>query len=655
MSESKYQEAFISEAQEHLDSLNEGILKLEKDPKNQDYINQVFRACHTLKGNAAMMGFNTFSELSHKMENLLASIRDSEIEVTQEITNMLLEASDILTEGLDVIREAGSDDMDTDAILGKLEKVSVKKQETKQETEDIPARLSLTGEQKEAVEEEKGKGNNVFRVVVVFNPTCMLKGPKTQILMRKSSGIYERVIYSKPEMDKLKEGSIEEGFDQVISTSKSKEDVENFTQSISEITGKVLSLEEDYKEPEKEKQKSQPAKAPSENKKDIINTIAKPIQSIKVDVRKLDNLVNIVGELLISNMRLRQISKSLDSPALNELINNVEMLTGNIQEEVMHLRMVPVGQIFNRFPRLVRDISSKENKKVDLVIKGEDIELDRNVIDEISEPLVHLLRNSVDHGIEETDERLSQNKPEYGTINLNARREKNFAIIEINDDGKGIDTKRVVDSAVSKGVLTAAEASTISKQKALSLIFHPGLSTKENVTDISGRGVGMDVVLTKIKKLGGNVRLKSDVGKGTKVLLQLPLTLAIISSLIVELSKEKYAIPLSNVVETIDLLKEKIRTIHGQEVIILRGEEVPLIRLSSVFNAKAENKNIYPTVITEESGRKVGFIVDKIINQQPILIKNLHSLIRGIKGIAGATILGDGKVCLILDIVSLTS
>ncbi|MGM5488681.1 MAG: chemotaxis protein CheW [Nanobdellota archaeon] len=645
MGKTSYKEAFLSEAREQLDNLNEGILNLEKDPQNGEVVNQVFRSCHTLKGNSAMMGYQKFSELSHKMENVLGKIRDNEITADQSIVDKLFEGQDILEEGLESIHNKDLDDINIDHLVEELEKIANTHQKVSHDTLDIHPRVELSDEQQGLVQREEESGRNVFRVVVLFNPNNQLRGPKTQILLKKAQDYIERVIYSNPEYDKVQGGNIDLGFDLVISTGLSKEDLLDAFDSVSDLKCHILSLDEDFDVPDS----FLPQKAGDNKKKDIVKTYSKPIQSIKVDVKKLDNLVNMVGELLISNMRLKQISKEFDSTVMNDVINNIDGLTSEIQSEVMEQRMVPVGQIFSRFPRLVRDISTKENKKVDLIVKGDEIELDRNVLDEIGEPLVHILRNSVDHGIEATDSRLNANKPETGTINLTARREKNMAVIEIKDDGSGIDAEKLKKTALEKELITEREASEMNRQQALMLIFKPGLSTSDKVTEISGRGVGMDVVLTKIKKLGGNVKVESDVGTGTVVELHLPLTLAIISSLLIRTGPEKYAIPLSSVVETIDLPKTDVKTIHGKKVVALRGEEVPLVHLAEVFNLESSESDVYPVVITEEQERKIGFIVEEIIDQQQILIKNLSKLVKGVKGIAGATILGDGKVCLILD------
>ena len=655
MGSGNYKEVFLQEAREQLDNLNDGILSLEKNPENKDFVNIIFRACHTIKGNAAMMGYTHFSELAHRMENVLGAVRDDKITVNKEIVDLLLNGSDALEEGLDIIREKNDDEeVSQNEVNNDLEKALEKTQaSSKIKKITVSEKVKLSEEQKKQVKAEKEKGNEVYRIVIAMDPRNELNGPKTQILMRKCKSNISKVIYANPEFEEIKSGKVSMGFELVISTSQSKKEVEDSFNSIAGSKGYVMDPEDEFEVPDVFKDEKKEEAEKKDKRKDLTQSVSKPIQSIKVDVKKLDNLVNMIGELLISNMRLNEISKSVQSNELRDVVNKVDMLTTNIQEEVMQQRMVPVGQIFSRFPRLVRDLSAQEGKKVELIIRGEEIELDRNILDEIGEPMVHIMRNSIDHGIESPDERLNAGKPESGTVHLTARREKNTAVIEIRDDGKGIDAEKVKEAAVSKNIVSEEHAEKLDKQKKLMLIFQPGLSTKKNVTDISGRGVGMDVVLNKIKKLGGNVKLESTVGKGSTIELHLPLTLAIISSLIVKVDHEKYAIPLNNVVETIDLHEDKIKTIQGNEVIVMRGEDIPLIRLGQYFGNPPKEGKVFPTVIVEESEYRAGLMVDTIINQQPILIKNLHDLVRGVSGIAGATILGDGKVCRILDVGSL--
>ncbi len=649
---SNYKEVFLSEARDQLDNLNYGLIAMEKEPDKKEHVHQVFRACHTLKGNSAMMGYNDISELSHKMENVLGAIRDEKINVDKEIIDTLFDCIDTLEEGLDNIEKGNKENIDIGELIETLESFYSSGSSTASKKTEIPARINLDDNLKSKIKENESNGLKVFRVIILFNKDSPFKGPKTQILMKKAGHLIKDVIFSRPDFNDIKEGKIDDAIDLLIATSEEKEKVEKEFNSISELNARVLGVEEDFLDKSQKKPKDSEEKS-NDFKKGIIKNITKSIQSIKVDVKQLDNLVNLVGELLISNMRLKQISKELANPGLNEVINNIEMLINDIQEEIMQQRMVPVGNIFNRYPRLVRDLANKTAKDVELIIEGQDIKLDRNILDEINEPLIHIIRNSVDHGIESKDRRINKGKPEKGRVKLIAKREKNTAIIIVEDDGKGIDIEKVKKKVVEKGFATESDIEKMSDVKIYDFLFRPGFSTNDKITEISGRGVGMDVVKSKIKRLNGSVKIESSKDKGTRMILQLPLTLAIISSLLVNVKEDKYAIPLSNVIETIDVNKEDIRTIKGNEVILVRGEEVPLIRLSEFFYHSREEKQKYSVIVTEDSEKKVGLVVDNILNQQPILIKNLHPLISGIKGLAGATILGDGRVCLIADVISI--
>jgi two-component system chemotaxis sensor kinase CheA len=364
--------------------------------------------------------------------------------------------------------------------------------------------------------------------------------------------------------------------------------------------------------------------------------------------------MNLVGELVINKIRLMQLASTHKLDVLEETLASLNRLTNDLQEEIMASRMVPIEQIFNRFPRMIRDLAKKEEKDIDLVLEGGDIELDRTVLDEIGDPLVHILRNCVDHGIEFPDVRKQCGKRPKGTIKLTARREKNHVVIEAQDDGKGIDPQKMRDSAVKKGLMFQEEASKLSDIEAINLSFLPGFSTAEKVTDISGRGVGMDVVRTKIGGMGGSIKLDSIVGKGTTIKLKLPLTVAIIHSLMVKVGTDIYAIPITNVIRDLSIKKEEIKTIKGQEVILIRGEVLPLVRLHKLFDIKSNGSEELLVVVVERAGNNIGLVVDQVIGMQEVIIKNLdNKILKGIKGFAGATILGDGNVALILDVGTL--
>jgi two-component system chemotaxis sensor kinase CheA len=433
----------------------------------------------------------------------------------------------------------------------------------------------------------------------------------------------------------------------------------NVDEKFSKISGldhiNVLGINEGYEKKEKTVEEKHEAKE-MEKSKTIAKAstkVVKQVQTVKIDIKRLDHLLNMVGELLISKIRLQQISKKYNIKELDIILASIDRLTLDIQDEVMAERMVPIGNIFNRYPRMVRDLAGKENKKIKFEMEGSEIEFDRTILDEIGDPLVHLLRNSVDHGIEDPDVREDAGKNVFGKIKIKALREKNYAVIQVSDDGAGISPKKIRESSIKKGMLTAEEAEKMSDKQLQYLIFKPGLSTNEVVTSVSGRGVGMDVVESKIRSLGGSLTLDSTPGEGTVITMKLPLTVAIISALLVSVSKQTYAIPLSVVNMTVEIDKEDIKTIQKNKVFLLRGKEIPIVSLHEVFGFEYKDNAKKTLVIVEKSGEHVGLLIDEIIVQQQILIKSLDGLIKGVKGFGGATILGDGAVALIIDVESL--
>ncbi len=647
---SAYKEAFISEARDHLDTLNEGLLVLEKSSDDKENINKLFRAFHTLKGNSATMGFIKFSELAHSLEDLLSKIRDGELKVDQQTIDLLLEGLDILEGGLELIDNDEADSIEIEDCVKKLKERMGQKDEVIKL--DIPAKLELDESQKKLLAKEQKSKNSIFRIILFFERKNFLKAAKSSLVLRNLSDS-GNFIKTTPVMDEIKMGKFDQEVEFVFSAKISKEETEKIINKVSGIKHVfILGLEEEYKRPEQSNEEKEKEKANIAQKHQ--QEVVKQIQSVKVNMTRLDKLMNLVGELLISNIRLQDINKRHDIGDLRSVLTGVDRLILDLQDEVMQIRMVPIGNIFNRFPRMVRDLANKENKKLELVIEGAEIEFDRTVLDEIGDPLVHLLRNAVDHGIEIPEERAKTGKPEQGTIKLIARREKNNAVIEIQDDGGGIDPQRVKAAAIKKETISKEEAEKMNENQLQMLIFRPGTSTNEVVTEVSGRGVGMDVVLSKVKELGGNVKLNSGVGKGTTVTLELPLTIAIITSLIVRVGNDRYTIPLASVDETIHIRKSEIKTIQNYEVFLLRKNDLPLFWLHSLTGISEYEKPENLTVVVVSKGNeKIGLVVDEILSQQQVLIKTLQEMVKGTKGCAGATILGDGSVALILDIGTL--
>lgn len=647
---SEYKDEFISEARDHLDILNDALLILEKDPDDMENINRIFRSFHTLKGNAAAMEFMRFSELAHALEDVMSKIRDKELEVSKNTMDMIFDGCDTLEQGLEDISNDKPENISIDGLISELKETLGAKEEAY--IVNIGEKAELTGEDNKKIQEWKNQNRKIFRLIIVFDKNNQLKTAKAMLILRNISAI-STLIKTTPASEDIKAGKFDTEIELIAASELQKEEIEKIVNDISGLKHAfILGLDEVYNKPKEtahEEKELDKAAIANKHRTDVV----KQIQSVKVDMKKLDKLMNLVGELLISNIRMQDCNKKKDYSALKIVLAEVDRLILELQEEVTEIRMVPIGNIFNRFPRMVRDLAEKEGKKINLIIEGQEIEFDRTVLDEIGDPLVHLLRNCVDHGIEKPEERIDVGKPEQGTVKLIAKREKNNAVIKVTDDGAGIDTKKVKEISIKKGIITEDEAAKMTDKEIQMLIFRAGFSTSEVITDVSGRGVGMDVVLNKIKELGGSLKLDSAAGKGTSVEMQLPLTLAIITAFLVKAGDNICAIPLTAVEETVDIKKEQIKTIQGNKVFILRESEVPLFWLHDIMGLKREEKDILIVMIVNRSGEKIGIVVDSIIAQQQILIKGLQDIVKGTKGIAGATIMGDGTVALILDIETL--
>lgn len=649
---SKYKDDFVSEAKDQLNAINDGLLILEKDSSDRDNINRLFRAFHTLKGNAATMGYAKFSELSHCLEDFLSKVRDKNIDATKERIDIAFAGCDALEGGLIQIQKGTPENMDVDSIIESV-KNTIGKEMLETAKAEPEGHITLTEIEKEKVRQLENSGLNVFKAVILFDKNNPLKSAKSLVALRNLGAKCE-IIKTFPSLEDIKAGKIDEVIEAIIATTSAREELYQYLNCISGLrNAAIIGSDEVYERPKdlehKEKELMKAAIA-DKHQKDVISQI----QSVKVDMVKLDKLMNLVGELLISNIRLQNIKRSNDWSSLKAILAGIDRLILELQDEIVEVRMVPIGDIFSKFPRMVRDLANREGKKVSLVIEGAEIKFDRTVLDRIGDPIVHLLRNSVDHGIESVGERRNKGKPEEGLIKLIARREKNNAVIEVSDDGAGIDPDAVRESCIKKGIITLEEAQKLCAEDTKMLIFRPGASTNKVVTDVSGRGVGMDVVLNKTRELGGTVHLKSNKGEGTSVVLKLPLTVAIISALLVKAADETYAIPLNAIDRTIDVRKSDVKTIQKNEVFLLMGQEIPLFRLNELIGKPDGKKNDKHTVVVVNNGNnKIGLAVDSIINQQQILIKSLDEQIKSTRGLAGATILGDGSVAMIIDISTL--
>lgn len=697
MDVSQYLEIFIDETKEHLQSLNEQLLILEKEPENEGTINEIFRAAHTLKGMSGTMGYKRMQNLTHNMENIFSEIRNGKMSVTATIVDLLFKGLDALENYLANISSTGDEGTEeyTDIIsqldvclkqgLGEMPAaapaanaavaVAVKEKAAEASSDKEKYRaFKYADHEKHAMNEAIATGQHAYGITVFIQETCLLKAARAFLVFKTLEGL-GTVIKSDPAVQDIEDERFEFDFSMVLITKESLEAVKKAIMSVSEVDSVYLSeIKADEivmpkEEVVEQKQETagatqaavaQPPQAAAEKKQTTQNS--KPVvnRSVRVDIEKLDDLMNLVSELIIAKNGLVSInnadaSAKQDNSGFNEQIEYLERITTNLHTSVMKVRMVPLESVVNRFPRMIRDLSKKLDKKMELYISGEDTELDRTVIDEIGDPLLHLLRNAADHGLESNEERAALGKPETGSIILNAFQEGNNVVIEVKDDGKGIDAEKIKAKAIAKGTITAEQGDAMSDKEIIDLLFRPSFSTAEKISDVSGRGVGLDVVKTKIESLGGDVEVRTTLGQGSNFIIRLPLTLAIIQSLMVELGTEKYAIPLGSIQTIEDIPVSDVKYVQTKEVINLRGTVIPLIRLNEVLDVesvKAQDENLTVVIVTK-GDKLAGFVVDNLIGQQEIVIKSIGKYINNSKMISGATILGDGEVALILDVNTL--
>ena len=675
MSMAQYMSVFIDESKEHLQLMNDSLLKLEQEPEDIKIIDEVFRSAHTLKGMSATMGFSRIAELTHHMENVLDNIRTGKASVDTVLVDILFECLDTLNALVDEVIEKGQEATEVTELMEKLEVMTKGGQskpkvaevkvaspvQNKEVVESSNLKMDFNEYEKELVIAGYHKNMKTYLIEVRLDDGCLLKAARTYMVFRNLEEIGE-IIKSNPSVQELEEEKFDNSFTVAFLSNKSNAEVKKEVEDISEVRNVIV---EEYVINEKEKNKKSEEPKKSEVKQANAKTPAKgdkPIETVKktatvrVDTEKLDALMNLVAELVINKTRLAQIGSEYNLQELSETLSHVDRVTSDLQAVVTKARMVPIETVFSRFPRMVRDLAKDLGKDIDLVIQGKETELDRTVIDEIGDPLVHLIRNSVDHGVEKPEIRTQNGKNSTGTILLKAEHEGNSVVITIKDDGKGINEEVMLKKALEKGLVTEEEAERMTKEDKIKLIFASGFSTAEKISDVSGRGVGMDVVRTKIEALNGSIEVLSEIGEGSEIRIKLPLTLAIIEALMVKLEDEIFAIPLANIVETIDISKSEIKIVQSENVILLRGEIVPILNLSKLLDVKTNKPEIEDTntvVIVKVGSKKIGLVVDVLIGQQEIVIKSLGKLFTGTKGITGATVLGNGEVALILDVLTL--
>ena len=700
MDVSQYLEIFIDETEEHLQTLSDCIMELEKEPENMDTINEIFRAAHSLKGMAGTMGFKRMQRLTHDMENVFQEVRSDKVKVNSNMIDLLFKCLDAIESYLNNVK-ASSDEgtEDNELIIKELndfiagEENAEKKEEAapapKEENTDDAAKngekkyfeFELNSSDRTKLKEAENNGLHIYGMTVYIQKECLLKAARAFLVFKAVEEFGEIIVYN-PTSQEIEDEHFDNDFSFFITSEEPYDKILQAAQSVSEIE-KVVGeevkcevLEEKQAQAEKaaaeeaakteasaqaeaapaQETKPAPAKAPAtqNNKK---QTVAKPVtnRTVRVDIEKLDALMNQVSELIIAKNSLVAIgsteSGDFQNQTYHEQIEYLERITTNLHESVMKVRMVPIESVVNKFPRMIRDLSRKLNKKMELYMTGEETELDRTVIDEIGDPLMHLLRNSADHGLEHADVRAQRGKPEVGTIFLNAYQDGNNVVIEVGDDGNGIDVENVRKKAIEKGTITPEQAEVMTDKDIIDLLFRPSFSTSEKITDVSGRGVGLDVVKSKIEALGGDVEVKTKYGEGSTFSIRLPLTLAIIQALMVKLGDEKYAISLGSIETIEDVPVGDIKYVHAKEVINLRGSVIPLIRLRDILDVpgEAEETDTIIVVIVRKGDKLAGLVVDSLIGQMEIVIKSLGKYININRMISGATILGDGSVALIID------
>lgn len=680
MSMAQYMSVFIDESREHLQLMNDSLLQLEQEPEDIKIIDEIFRSAHTLKGMSATMGFNRLAELTHHMENILDNIRTGKADVDTVLVDVLFECLDTLNALVDEVIEEGEETTEIVTLMGKLEKIAsagqsgtatakeekvveekiVEEKPKSKNSEDKELNMEFNEFEKEVILAGKDKGMKTYLIEVSLDEGCLLKAARTYMVFRNLEEIGE-IIKSNPSVQELEEEKFDNSFVIAFLTDKQVDEIRKEVEDISEINNVVVQeisiegTEEKVEEKVKEKEKEVKKEVSKDKKAKKVENVKKTA-TVRVDTEKLDALMNLVAELVINKTRLAQIGSEYNLQELSETLSHVDRVTSDLQAVVTKARMVPIETVFSRFPRMVRDLSKDLGKEIELVIQGKETELDRTVIDEIGDPLVHLIRNSVDHGVEKPETREEKGKNPKGTILLKAEHEGNSVVITIKDDGKGIDAEAMAHKAIEKGIITEEEADKLTKEEKIKLIFASGFSTAETITDVSGRGVGMDVVRTKIEALNGSIEVLSEIGQGSEIKIKLPLTLAIIEALMVKLEEEIYAIPLANIVETIDISIDEIKVVQGENVVLLRGEIVPILNLSQILEVETEKPEIEESntvVIVKVGNKKIGLVVDVLIGQQEIVIKSLGKMFTGTKGITGATVLGNGEVALILDVLTL--
>ena len=660
MDMSQYLDLFIDESKEHLQAINERLLELEKTPEDMSVVNDIFRSAHTLKGMSATMGFEDLANLTHQMENVLDGIRNRRLSVTPELLDVIFEAVDHLEAMISSIAAGGDGTRDVRRTVEQLKRIEQGEMPNKQAAREEPPLEHAYGEfEYYVLEQAKEQGFSVYEIRVRLRDDCLLKAARVYMVFEQLNEVGE-IVKAMPPVEMLEEEQFDREFLVTVVSKAPADELQKRLMGISEIDDvkvSMLSSNEPSAESEKAAAPQQPAAmeqaeaVQAEAEAPEKQTAKQATKTIRVNIERLDMLMNLFEELVVDRGRLEQISRELNHAELTETVERMSRISSDLQTIILNMRMVPVETVFNRFPRMVRQLARELGKKVRLDVIGAETELDRTVIDEIGDPLVHLLRNALDHGIEAPDVRAARGKPEEGTIQLRAYHSGNHVFIEIEDDGAGISREKVLKKAINRGIVSPEAAEHLTDEQVYELIFAPGFSTADHISDISGRGVGLDVVKSTIESLGGTVAVDSRPGQGSLFSIQLPLTLSIISVLLVQIAAETYAIPLSSIMETALIRKEDVFYVHNQPVIDFRGKVVPLVRLKDVFAVPgaSDDSETVPAVIVRKGEKLAALAVDSFIGQQEVVLKSLGNYLSSVFAISGATILGDGRVALIID------
>lgn len=677
MEMNQYLEVFIEESKEHLQSCNERLLDLEKNPDDINIVNDIFRSAHTLKGMSATMGYEDLASLTHQMENVLDAIRNHKLSVTAEIFDVIFQAVDHLEEMVLSIAGGGDGKKDVKEVVEKLKLIEKGESLTgAQAKAEVAATATLappSGSKSEydefeytVLQQSREQGFDAYEITVALREDCLLKAARVYMVFEVIEKLGE-VIKSTPPVDQLEEEQFDQEFTVSVVSKEPLEDIKKKVMKVSEVEKvdiQPISLEAVRQKNDSGESKSREVASENidvenstsnqpeaEEKKTNSTAKQQSNKTIRVNIERLDILLNLFEELVIDRGRLEQISNDLKNQELHETVERMSRVTGDLQNIILNMRMVPVETVFNRFPRMVRQLARDLGKKVNLEIIGAETELDRTVIDEIGDPLVHLIRNALDHGLETPDVRKSKGKNEEGTVILKAFHSGNHVFIEIEDDGAGINRDKVLQKALMNGIINEQTAAVLTEKEVFELILASGFSTADVISDVSGRGVGLDVVKNKIQSLGGSISIDSKEGKGSTFSIQLPLTLSIISVMLVEIQKEKFAVPLSSIIETAIVKKDEILNAHNQRVIDFRGKVVPLLFLKDIFQVPCveEEDEFYSVVIVRKGDKMAGLVVDSFIGQQEVVLKSLGNYLTNVFAISGATILGDGQVALIVD------